>query len=589
MAVEIERLVATLEARIDKYEKNLARAAGQTDRQFRRIEDRGKALERRLGAIGGRAAAAFTGALAAGISIRGAQQLIDSAIRIENALKVAGLEGRALEAVYDDLFAAAQRNAVPFEALVNLYSRAAIVQKELGVTTQELTGFAENVALALRVSGQSAEESSGALMQLAQALGSGVVRAEEFNSILEGALPIAQAAAAGLEEAGGSVAKLRQLVVDGKVSSEAFFRAFEVGAAVLEQKVAGAELTVSQELVRLMNVLVDTAREFDDATGLSVALVNSLGELTAAVAGLGDVAGRVVEGPIGQLVTGLIEADAAVRNLRSSLAGMVGLDRVVEGIGDLIAPNPNGPQAGSGGPRRGRGGSATELPEITVAAANRISLSDYPVSGTGSGGSKGGRKGGAARQNALERDIAQIRERTTALQAETAAIAGLNPLAANYRQEVERITAAIDLENAARRAGLAITPEMRAQLHHLSAAYAEASAAADALADRQDDIRRRADDINGIGRDVLGGFVSDLKSGTSAADALASALDRVSDRLLDIALDAVFGGVGGGAGGPLGGLFASIFPLRPSSCRARQTTISTRASRAFRVGSRLPR
>src|SRR5690606_11007905 len=128
-----------------------------------------------------------------------------------------------------------------------------------------------------------APEADCALLQLSQAMGSGTVRAEEFNSILEGALPIAQAAAAGLEEAGGSVARLRQLVVDGKVSSEAFFRAFEAGSVILKDKVAGAELTTSQAFVRLQNVLIDAAGKIDDTTGASDGLAGSINELAGYV------------------------------------------------------------------------------------------------------------------------------------------------------------------------------------------------------------------------------------------------------------------------------------------------------------------
>jgi tape measure domain-containing protein len=206
-------------------------------------------------------ATAFAGAAA----LRGAQQLIDASTRIENSLKVAGLSGEELSVVYDQLFDSAQRNAAPLESLVTLYGRAALVQRELGVSTKELLNFTDNVSVALRVAGTDAQTASGALLQLSQALGSGVVRAEEFNSIQEGAQPILQAVAAGLEEAGGSVAELRKLVVDGKVSSEAFFRAFEAGSAVLQDKVANAEITVSQQFVRLQNVLIDVAGKFDDA------------------------------------------------------------------------------------------------------------------------------------------------------------------------------------------------------------------------------------------------------------------------------------------------------------------------------------
>src|SRR5690606_31893845 len=122
--------------------------------------------------------------------------------------------------------------------------------------------------------------------QLSQALGSGIVRAEEFNSILEGALPVAQAAAAGLEEAGGSVAKLRALVIDGAVSSEAFFRAFEAGSVSLREQVAGAERTVSQGFVRLQNALVDAAGRLNDVTGASSGAAAALDLVADAIAAI---------------------------------------------------------------------------------------------------------------------------------------------------------------------------------------------------------------------------------------------------------------------------------------------------------------
>jgi len=199
-------------------------------------------------------------------SARGAQQLIDSAIGIQNALKVAGLEGANLTKVYNSLFASAQKNAAPVEALVSLYSKLALNQKELGASQADLLNFTDKISLALRVGGTSATEASGALLQLSQALGSGVVRAEEFNSILEGAPTILQAAAAGIAEAGGSVAKLRKIMLDGNLSSKALFEGTIAGAASLEAKLKGSESTISQRLVRLQNVLLDTAGEFNSST-----------------------------------------------------------------------------------------------------------------------------------------------------------------------------------------------------------------------------------------------------------------------------------------------------------------------------------
>lgn len=68
---------------------------------------------------------------------------------------------------------------------------------------------------------------------------------------------------------------------------------------------------------------------------------------------------------------------------------------------------------------------------------------------------------------------------------------------------------------------------------------------------------RAMDELRDIGRDALGGFVSDLLDGKSAADALADSLKRVGDRLLNSGLDALFG-TGGSSGGGLG-IFGSLF------------------------------
>ena len=108
--------------------------------------------------------------------------------------------------------------------------------------------FTENVGLALAQQGGSAESAAGALQQLSQALAGGVVRAEEFNSILEGAYPIAQAAADGIAEAGGSVGRLRQLMLDGKVSSKDFFNAILSQTTKLSAAFAGTVPTVGQAM-----------------------------------------------------------------------------------------------------------------------------------------------------------------------------------------------------------------------------------------------------------------------------------------------------------------------------------------------------
>lgn len=590
MAITTERLIVQLEARLDKYERNLAKASGSTDRAFKRIETRGKKFEARFGAIGARLGGIFAGA----VTLRGAQTLIDAATRVENSLKVAGLSGDELTKVYGRLFDSAQKSAAPLEALVELYGRAAQVQKELGVTSEELLGFTDNIAVALRVSGKSASESSGALLQLSQALGSGVVRSEEFNSILEGALPIAQAAAAGLDEAGGSVAKLRGLVIDGKVSSEAFFRAFEAGSVILEQKVAGAELTVSQSFTRLTNVLIDTAGKLNDATGASERLGDAINTVAGLVSGFGTALDDVSDSALGGYIGQVVEAYDKTSNLIKVLGGLPGLLKTTTQLQmDLVQGRELG-----GGAQNARINSRIEgafdrvdpktgrLPQSekinTDAKVSPVSLKSFaPPKSKSSGGSGGSAK----KQNDFAREVQQIRDRTAALQSETVVMSGLNPLIDDYGFSLEKARAKQELLNAANKAGLTITPELASQIDALAEQYAMASAEGDKLKESQDRIRKSADEMNAQYAEMgsyAGDIFSQIVDGSLSAEdglkklAIAFVQAYVKAKLLSSINTSTAGG------GFLSSLIGSVF----GGFRAAGGPVS--AGKAYMVGERGP-
>uniref|UniRef100_UPI00130126E0 tape measure protein n=1 Tax=Paracoccus sp. TRP TaxID=412597 RepID=UPI00130126E0 len=238
-----------------------------------------------------------SGLLAGGVAaqqVRQYMRIADAATQMRNSLRVAGLEGEELSRVYDQLFRSAQRNATPVNSLVDLYSKLALTQKELGVTSEELIHFTDGIAVALRVGGTDAQAASGALLQLSQALGGGVVRAEEFNSILEGTPTIAQAVARGLKEAGGSVAELRKLVNDGKVSSTAWFRAFEAGSEELRRQAETSQVTVGQSFTRLGNSLLTVVGEFDKATDASGKFAQGISDLANGIESF-DASGFISE------------------------------------------------------------------------------------------------------------------------------------------------------------------------------------------------------------------------------------------------------------------------------------------------------
>lgn len=573
MADRIQTLLVSLEARIAGFEREMKRATGVANRSSRSIETRFQAMNRNISntvnGLGRTIGAAFAGAAA----LRGAQTLIDASTRIENSLKVAGLAGAELEAVYDNLRDAAMRNAAPFESLVTLYGRVALVQNELGVSTDDLTNFANNVALALRVSGQSASEASGALMQLSQALGSGVVRAEEFQSILEGAPTILQAAAAGIVEAEGSVAKLRAIMLEGNLSSKALFDGFAAGSVILEQKVAGSTLTVSQGFENLNTQLIDVARQFNESTQVSKLMNEGLQDLGVGIQDLAVFLENIT-GPISNFVGGIQSGIDKVQELSNAIAQVTGLERV--GFDAALATN----NMGLGGSltanssAAGRvlsqtfelvgatpqdealaaalaGNAPPEPLKVVVDGANPISVNDakYRPTASGSGGGSGSKKSpGDTFKEALEAQ----REENRLLAEKTALQATLNPLVNDYGFAIERLNVQQELQSAATAAGLELTPALRQSIDELATGYANASVEAAKLAESQEQLSAIANDFGEAGKSAIKGFISDLREGKSAADALGNAMSSILDSVINIGLNML---LGGGGGGFLGGLF----------------------------------
>lgn len=191
--------------------------------------------------------------LGAGIAVREVLRAIDSYQRMENQLRVVGYEQNQLNQAMNDLFDIAQRTRTPLEATVNLYGKLAQSAGELGRSQAQMFEFTELVGQSLAIQGTSTAGSRAALLQLSQAMGEGIVRAQEYNSLIENARPLLVAAAAGMDEAGGSVARLRSLVIEGKVSSQEFFDAVVAGGEILREQFGATVPTIGQALTKLNN------------------------------------------------------------------------------------------------------------------------------------------------------------------------------------------------------------------------------------------------------------------------------------------------------------------------------------------------
>ncbi len=270
---------------------------------------------------GFQAAARAASALAVVLGFRELIRTADTFSKIQNSLRIVTDSTEELVTANERLFEIAQRTRSPLEATASLFSRASIAADELNATQEELFRITELAGQSIAIIGGAAAESSGALRQLSQAFSSGIVRGEEFNSILEGAFPLAQAAARGLDAAGGSVGRLRTLVIEGKVSSEEFFRAILKGGEGLSAQFEKTVPTVAQSIIVLNNAFISFVGKINEASGATASLAGflidiagSLGTLADAVTGGLDDQDELTEN-MEQLAIAAIAAGAAITGL----------------------------------------------------------------------------------------------------------------------------------------------------------------------------------------------------------------------------------------------------------------------------------
>lgn len=591
MAGEAEQLVVSLEARIREFERNMQRAQRTANDNFRGIERRartaGKNLEtamatssnamtRSLDGFGrvaaGKVGAAFA-AITAGVGLNELRKTADEYTKIMNTLKVAGVKDADLGSTFDKLFASAQRNYAPLDALATLYGRVSAAQTMLKASSTEVMQVTDIVAQSLRVGGTSASAASGALLQLGQALAGGKVQAEEYNSLLDGMRPLLEAAAAGMVEAGGDVAKLTALVKDGQVSSEAFFRAIQAGAPILEEKLAGAAITTEQAWQSLQNELVKAVGEFDKATGASAALAGAIDSLAGSIGGIGRAAAGAVNGVQALIakVGELAAANAGVQRQQALIYQNERADRVAAaremGLANAGGRNNLAQEraaADSAATQRSREAvsnfRASEIdyanrlreaplpparPKGAGSTIKPISLADYAVPGEDGKGGGGGGGSGAEKLSRYEREIQAIERRTEALRLEA-------EMVGKSKREVEQSKIALQLEQAAKRDGIAITDQMRTAIDAAAQGYANAKLRVEDLKNAMEGTR---DAAKFFGQEITDGLVDMIVEGKSATEVIQS----LGKALLKAALQGAL--MGSGPFGKIfgGGIFGSIF------------------------------
>ncbi|MCV9965452.1 tape measure protein [Pararhizobium sp. BT-229] len=279
MAITAEQLVFQLTAKVAGFEDEINGAATIFNKAADKIESGFGRMDKRI-AESSRAnssnikamVATITGALGA----REVIQYADAWTKARNALVSAKVPANQQASTLERLFKQSQDYSVELNSQVSLYGQVSRAAAGLTSNGEDIFRFTEAVAAGLKADGKSAGEASGALMQLGQALRSPIIQAEEFNSLIDGAPSLLEAAANGISRFNGNMGALITAAKSGNLASREFFEGVLKGSEELKARVGQSADTFEGAFLRINNALTRYIGQTDESLGASQRLIAGL-------------------------------------------------------------------------------------------------------------------------------------------------------------------------------------------------------------------------------------------------------------------------------------------------------------------------
>lgn len=268
---------------------------------------------------------------------RGLGEVADRMTLVDARLRLATKSQEEFAAAQKGTLDIARRTGQPLTDVADLYSRIARSVRELGGAQEEALGITETINKAIVVSGRAASTSAAGIQQLVQGFDGGVLRGEEFNSVMENTPRVAQLIADGLRVPIGA---LRQMAEEGQLTADVVTKAISSQADAIEREFAQMPLTIGRAFQNLRTEFEQFVGNTDKATGASrdfagavQFLAQNLNTLASAIATLGKALAFAFGGVLlGRAAAGLQSIAGGVRAVNFSLvafAGSAALQKII--------------------------------------------------------------------------------------------------------------------------------------------------------------------------------------------------------------------------------------------------------------------
>ena len=337
---EARREMQTASGQIESIEDNIRRASDQ-QKQFNETIRNGSNAASDL-------KSKFTGLVATIGTVVGLNKVFDLSDEMTQTTARLNMMNDGLqttEELQQMIFASAQASRGSYQATADAVAKMGIMAKDAFSSNAELVAFTEQLNKQFTIAGTSQEGISAAMLQLTQAMGSGVLRGEELNSVFEQAPTIIQTIADYLDVPIGSI---RSMAQEGQLSAEVVknallaasdetnkkFESMPKTIGQVWQSIKNQALMAFQPILNKISEIVNSDKFNNLTTGVISAITTIASVALVAFNALASVAGFVYDNWswIEPIIWAVIAAFVAYNTVSLITNGILAAQALAEGV-----------------------------------------------------------------------------------------------------------------------------------------------------------------------------------------------------------------------------------------------------------------
>jgi len=239
-------------ANFDRASSAVSRASGQVDnfnRKQQQAQEKAKGVANAWGSV-----KKYIGSALAAISVQKIIDLADTMTTTRARIDLMNDGLQTTDELQSMIMASANRSRAAYQTTADAVSKMGIMAKDAFGNNAELIQFTELINKQFTIAGTSAAGVDAAMLQLTQAMSSGVLRGEELNSIFEQAPTIIQTIADYL---GVPIGQIRAMAAEGQITSTIVKNAMLSSADEINAKFNAMPMTFAQVWTLAKNIALE--------------------------------------------------------------------------------------------------------------------------------------------------------------------------------------------------------------------------------------------------------------------------------------------------------------------------------------------